>query len=106
MFGDGRKMEYKIKEELDLLEIMIYEWAKDYIVNTNQLRTQYKQYEGQVNFEKIYRVIVDYRIAKYGTSSIVPFRKGTKEEGIKAAEKIRKAKYRKVGAKLRQWKEL
>lgn len=39
MFGDGRKMEYKIKEELDLLEIMIYEWAKDYIVNTNQLRT-------------------------------------------------------------------
>ena len=105
MFGDDRKMEYKVSEELDLLEIMIYEWAKDYIVNTNQLRTQYKQYEGKVNFEKIYREIVRYRIEKYGTSSIVPYRKKSREQCYYEAEKVRKKMYRKVGAKFRQWKE-
>lgn len=105
MFGDGSKMEYKISEELDLLEIMIYEWAKESIENINQLRKKYIQYEEQIDFGKIYRCIVDYRISKYGTSSIVQYRKRTKEDAIRAAENIRKERYRKVGAKYKQWKE-
>lgn len=105
MFGDGRKMEYKIKEELDLLEIMIYEWAKESVKNIGELKTKYKQYEGQVDYGKIYRCIVDYRISKYGTSSIVQWQGYSKEENLKRAEEIRKKRYRRVGAKLRQWKE-
>ena len=49
--------------------------------------------------------ISDYRINKYGTSSIVQWVGYSKEENRKKAEEIRKVKYRKVGAKYRQWKE-
>ena len=105
MFGDGRKMEYKVSEELDLLEIMIYEWSKESIENINQLRNKYSQYEEQVDFGKIYRCIVDYRISKYGTSSIVQYRGKTKEECIKNQASAAKRRRLKIGAKYRQWKE-
>lgn len=98
-------MEYKIKEELDLLEIMIYEWSKDSVKNIGELKTKYKQYEGQIDYGKIYRCIVDYRISKYGTSSIVQYRGKTKEECIKNQASAAKRRRLKIGAKYRQWKE-
>ena len=98
-------MEYKIGEELDLLEIMIYEWSKESIENINQLRNKYIQYEGQVDFGKIYRCVVDYRISKYGTSSIIEREGYSKEENRKKQIYANIRKYKKTGAKFRQWKE-
>ena len=98
-------MEYKIGEELDLLEIMIYEWSKESIENINQLRNKYTQYEGQVDFGKIYRCIVDYRISKYGTSSIIQYKPRTREEYLKYQFNSAKRRRQKIGAKYKQWKE-
>ncbi len=98
-------MEYKIKEELDLLEIIIYEWSKESVKNIGELKGKYKQFEGQVDYGKIYRCIVDYRIDKYGTSSIVQWTGYAKDESKKLAQSMRNKKYKKIGAKYRQWKE-
>lgn len=106
MLGNGRTMENQNREKLNNVEMLIYEWTKDYVCNTNEIRKKYYKYENQVDFAKIYREIVRYRIEKYGTSSIVPYRKKSREQCYYEAEKVRKKMYRKVGAKFRQWKEL
>ena len=79
-----------MKEDLDFYEIMIYEWAKDSIKNTNELINTYIQYDGLVNWQKIYRVIVNYRIKKYGTSSIVQWRGISKQDAYKINDNARR----------------
>ena len=84
-----------MKEDLDFYEKMIYEWAKEEVQNINQLRKKYKQYEGLVDYQKIYRCIVNYRIEKYGTSSIVQYRGISKQDAYKINENARNRRRKK-----------
>ena len=83
-----------MKEDLEFYERMIFEWSKDSIKNTNELRNTYIKYGGLVNWQKIYREIVNYRIEKYGTSSIVQWRGISKQDAYKINDNARR-RYRK-----------
>lgn len=53
------------------IEQAIFENEKDVGVNTcNQLRLKYNYLELDLDYTSIYRKIVNYRIAKYGTSRL------------------------------------
>lgn len=61
-------MENKNNEELNLYEMYIFEAEKDLCRNNGELCRRYKQFKGKVDYAKIYRFIVNYRVEKYGTS--------------------------------------
>ena len=79
-----------MKEDLEFYERMIFEWSKDSVKNTNELKNTYIQYDGLVNWQKIYRAIVDYRIEKYGTSSIIQWRGISKQDAYKINDNARR----------------
>lgn len=59
------KEQFKIK----LIETKIYEELKDVLfVTASLIRVKYPEYEGLIDYGRIYKRIVDYRIKTYGTS--------------------------------------
>lgn len=90
----------------NFIEAKIYLDEKDGNCNyTNDLRRKYPEYLGLVDFAKVYRRIVNYRIKKYGTSkigcSIVSSKMNTADEmeEIVAYENICKIKRKEEGRK-------
>lgn len=57
--------QFKIK----LIETKIYEELKDVLfVTAGLIRVKYPEYEGLIDYGRVYRRIVKYRIKTYGTS--------------------------------------
>ena len=88
------------KEKLlkEFMETKIYLDERDGTCNfSNDLRRKYPEYIGILDFANIYRRIVNYRIAVFGTSTLfnpASYTYKTKEERIKDSHRayIRKRK--------------
>ena len=94
----GGTNENQNKEELNFYERILFEQEKLTCRNTNQLRYKYQQMVGYINFEKVYRSIVNWRISKYGTSCIVQFnRHRTHNECMYLNELARQRKKSRLG---------
>lgn len=63
-------MEFKDYEDLEFYEKMIFNWEKENVYSCEDLRRRYKQFNDLVDFTKIYRCIINWRIKKWGSSSI------------------------------------
>lgn len=90
-------MQYKDSEELSYYEKILYFKERDSVRNTNELINRNTNFEGLVDFQKIYRYIVNYRIKKYGTSSIIQWRSRGKGETQYMNELARKRHKRRLG---------
>ena len=63
-------MEHKTNEELNKYEIIVFNQEKELCSSSNQLINKHRNLIGKVDFTKVYRCIINYRIKKYGNGVV------------------------------------
>lgn len=83
-------MEKKDLEEMTFNEQIVFELEKDKCICTTEMESRWRKFDN-IDTKKIYRNIVNYRINKFGSSSVeVAVKNKTREECLRDADKVRR----------------
>ena len=84
-------------EGMNFYETIVFELEKDKCLCCHEMESRWQHFEDKVDTKKIYRNVINYRIEKFGSSSIeVAVKFKSKEECLRDADKVRRERKRRL----------
>lgn len=85
-------------EEMSFNETIVFELEKDKCKSCHEMESRWQNFDDKIDTKKVYRNIINYRIEKYGSSSIeVAVKFKSKEECLRDADRVRRERKRRLG---------